>query len=91
VAIAEPARGPGLAKGSSSARSSASMTAGTLQEETLLPSKRCNFSPGGSRRTPGAWAWPPSNVRPGNIRDELTGPLAFTQAWDELMRWAPRK
>jgi len=89
VAIADQLEDPALAKGLVKRNVVRVMTAGTLQEETLLPSKRCNFllALAGDLDGVGLAAIECSTGE--FIATELAGPMARTKAWDELTRLGP--
>jgi len=89
VAIADQLEEPSAAKGLVKRDVVRVMTAGTLQEETLLPSKRCNFL---MALTPDALGVGLAAIECSTgefIATELTGPTAATKAWDEVMRLGP--
>jgi DNA mismatch repair protein MutS len=89
VAIADQMEDPALARGIVKRDVVRIMTAGTLQEETLLPSKRCNFlaALSGDDHTKGLAAIECSTGE--FIATEISGPNSDTQAWDEVMRLRP--
>src|ERR1039458_2581997 len=89
VAIADQLEDPALAKGLVKRSVVRVMTAGTLQEETLLPSKRCNFLMALAADAGGVGLAAIECSTGEFIATELTGPSAFTQAWDELIRLGP--
>jgi DNA mismatch repair protein MutS len=89
VAIADQLEDPTLAKGLVKRNVVRVMTAGTLQEETLLPSKRCNFLLALAPDALGVGLAAIECSTGEFIATELTGPTAATRAWDEVTRLAP--
>jgi len=89
VAIADQLEDPSMAKGLVKRNVVRVMTAGTLQEETLLPSKRCNFLMALTSDAGGVGLAALECSTGEFIATELTGPTALTQAWDEITRLGP--
>ncbi len=89
VAIADQMEDPGTTKGLVKRSVVRVMTAGTLQEDTLLPSKRCNYllALSESEQAIGLAAIECSTGE--FIATELSGPAARSRAWDEVMRLRP--
>ena len=89
VAIADQLEDPATAKGLVKRNVVRVITAGTLQEETLLPSKRCNFLIAVMADTGGAGLAAVECSTGEFIATELTGPSAVTNLWDEITRLGP--
>ncbi len=89
VAIADQLEEPGLAKGLVRRDVVRVMTAGTLQEETLLPSKRCNFLVALAADSAGIGLAAIECSTGEFIATELSGPQAAIKAWDEITRLGP--
>ena len=89
VAIADQLEDPAFAKGLVKRNVVRVMTAGTLQEDTLLPAKRCNYLAALSQDASGIGLAALECSTGEFIATEMTGPDAATRAWDELVRLAP--
>ena len=89
VAIADQMEDPALAKGLVKRSVVRVMTAGTLQEDALLPSKRCNYLVALMSDAGGAGLAAIECSTGEFIATELTGPSATTRTWDELIRLSP--
>ncbi len=89
VAIADQLEDPASARGIVKRNVVRIMTAGTLQEETLLPSKRCNFLAALCADEKGTGLAAVECSTGEFIATEITGPSAETQVWDELARLGP--
>lgn len=89
VAIADQMEDPSTAKGIVKRSVVRVMTAGTLQEDTLLPSKRCNYLVALSENNTGVGLSAMECSTGEFIATELTGPTARSKAWDELIRLGP--
>ena len=89
VAIADQMEDPATARGIVKRNVVRIMTAGTLQEETLLASKRSNFLMALCADEEGVGLASLECSTGEFIASEILGPAAPTQAWDELVRLAP--
>jgi DNA mismatch repair protein MutS len=89
VAIADQIEDPALAKGLVKRNVVRVITAGTIQEETLLPAKRCNFLVALAIDKDGIGLAAIESSTGEFIVTEIVGPNASTQAWDEMMRLGP--
>src|SRR5882724_10362287 len=89
VAIADQMEDPASAKGLVKRSVVRVMTAGTLQEDTLLSSKRSNFLAALAVDTHGAGLAALDCSTGEFLATEVSGPAAHTLAWDELVRLAP--
>lgn len=89
VAIADQMEDPSTAKGIVKRSVVRVMTAGTLQEDTLLPSRRCNYLAALTETSAGVGLSAIECSTGEFIATEITGAAARTKAWDELMRLGP--
>jgi DNA mismatch repair protein MutS len=89
VAIADQLEEPSASKALVKRNVVRVMTAGTLQEETLLPSKRCNFLVALYSDAGGIGLAALECSTGEFIATELTGATALTQARDEIARLGP--
>lgn len=89
VAIADQMEDPATTKGLVKRSVVRVMTAGTLQEDTLLPSKRCNYLLALSEDTTGVGLAAIECSTGEFIATEILGAAGRSKAWDELMRLGP--
>ncbi len=89
VAIADQMEDPSSTKGLVKRSVVRVMTAGTLQEDTLLPSKRSNFLVALAAGAQGVGLAAIECSTGEFITTEISGPTAETKAWDELTRLGP--
>ncbi len=89
VAIADQLEDPSLTKGLVRRNVVRVMTAGTLQEDTLLSSKRCNFLLALSAEDQHVGLAAIECSTGEFIATELSGPTAMNRAWDEIIRLGP--
>jgi len=89
VAIADQLEDPASAKGLVKRNVVRVITAGTLQEETLLPSKRSNFLLAVMSDAGGIGLAAVECSTGEFIATEVTGDNALTKAWDEISRLGP--
>nr|AEQ20596.1 DNA mismatch repair protein MutS [uncultured bacterium CSLF42] len=89
VAIADQMEDPALAKGLVKRQIVRVLTPGTLQEDTLLPAKRCNFLAALAIQD-GTFGLAAIECSTGEfVTTETSGAGADSRTWDEIVRLAP--